>query len=145
MPSLALNNYLIKVAGGISPSAVSLEDVNRAADQCTYLEAHAKRIYSIVDSKTIVKAKALLKKLREKQLSSPFSERNIYRKGWSNLTETNDAAEACKELVTRGWLKEEKVNTTFQGGCPTIRYHIHPKLLKKEDSTTDKTEGTSEE
>ncbi len=128
MPSLALNNYLIKVAGGNPPSSVSLEDVSRAADQCAYLEAHAKRIYSMVDSKTIVRAKTLLKKLQAKQLPNPFTKRDIYRKEWSNLTNTSDAAEACKELIKRGWLKKEKVKSTSQGGAPTTRYYIHPIL-----------------
>lgn len=142
LASLALINYLVRVADGESSSSVSYEDVNLAAALCAYLEAHARRIYSIVEHRSVLKAKSLLKKLKQGDLVDGFSLRDVYRKGWSGLTTANDAGESLAELVERGWLKEEKVPGSPQGGGSTARYRIHPTLLKVRGSLADTTDET---
>ncbi|MBS0628163.1 MAG: DUF3987 domain-containing protein, partial [Verrucomicrobia bacterium] len=143
MPSLALIFHVIRVAGGDSPSYVSLEDATRAIKLCDYLEDHAKRIYSLVESKYIFKAKFLLEKLQEGMLGDGFTLRDISRKEWKDLKDSNDAKEACKELDERGWIKEKKILPTSKGGASTTRYYVHP-ILKIRGTSADKTDRTNE-
>lgn len=136
MPSLALISCLIRAAEGQthSPVCIELEDAERAAALCTYLESHAKRIYSMAEQRGIHAAKALLRKIREGALPEGFTPRDVYRKGWSSLSIVKDVEEACIELVARGWLKEEVVPPTSKGGPSSVKYHAHPNLKKPEDA-----------
>lgn len=143
MPSIALINCVIRVSALDSPSPVSLEDVQRAADLCQYLEAHARRIYSMLDGNK-EGAKVLLHKLKEGALKDGFTGRDVQRKGWSWLKSPQDVEIACVELVEMRWLRERSIPTTATGGAPTTRYYIHPVLLNKAKPATDKTDKTHE-
>lgn len=141
MPSLALLSYLIRTASGASPgSGIALEDAKRAADSCSYLETHARRIYAMIDSKSVHAAKALLKKVREGIINDGFTQREVYRKCWSGLDSRGTVDDACTELVAKGWLKKEIIPPTSKGGPPSYKYRLHPCLRKSPRKGADETD-----
>lgn len=50
----------------------------------TYLEAHARRVYSAMSHPDTTGARELAKHLQRGDLASPFTLREIYRKGWAD-------------------------------------------------------------
>jgi hypothetical protein len=140
MPSIALSRYLIRIADGASPgTGISLEDAIEAADMCVYLETHARRVYAMIENRGIYAAKALLKKIREGLIKDGFTQREVYRKGWSGL-DNKGTDNACIELVLKGWLKEEIIPPTSKGGPSVAKYRLHPNLRKKTEIDADKTD-----
>jgi hypothetical protein len=142
MPSLALINYLLRAANGEPPNGISIEDVTKAERLCSFLESHARRVYSMIDRRGIFAAKVLLNKIRDGELKDGFTKRDAQRPVWSGITTSEDAQEACEELVERGYLKEERIEPSSKGGRPTIKYCIHPDLRKMQEKRTVKTDKT---
>jgi hypothetical protein len=140
MPALALIDHLIRIAAGSPQSeGISLEAVQRAAALCAYFESHARRVYSMIERRGIDAAKGLLKKIREGKVGDGFSQREIYRNGWTGLDRAG-VEDACDELIRKNWLKEGVSPPTVKGGVPGYRYHLHPSLLKTSIPGTDKTD-----
>ena len=116
IPSLALINHLCDSQKG----AVSETSLMRAIAFSEYLESHARRIYSYATRPDIDAAKTLLKRLSAGKLSSPFSTRDIYQKGWAGLENPSKTLSAINLLLEYRHLTEEAVVT---GGRPTTLYH----------------------
>jgi Protein of unknown function (DUF3987) len=143
MPSLALIMYLVKRASGEPmKDGVQLEQAQIAASYCVNLERHARRVYSMIEERRTFAAKTLLKKIQEGALSEGFTQRIVYRKGWSGLSAVKDVEEACEELLGMGWLKEEIAQPSIKGGPSTSKYRLHPILKKTRMNETDKTDVT---
>ncbi len=84
MPSLAL---LIHLAEG-DGEAVGIKPLEKALGWARYLESHARRIFAVAVGDDIQGAKSLADKLREGALRDGFAVREVYRHGWSGLTNT---------------------------------------------------------
>jgi putative DNA primase/helicase len=124
MPSLALIFHLADAAT-MPPGPVTLMAAQRAAAWCDLLEAHAKRMYHTATTQDMKAARAILAKLKARKLSSPFTERTVYRAGWTGLAEPDLVKQAIKVLIDYGWLRESVRDT---GGHPRREYHAHPSL-----------------
>jgi putative DNA primase/helicase len=141
MPSLALIGYLTRIlSGALIGEGVALEDAKRAVDLCAYLETHARRVYAMIEHRGVYAAKALLKKIREGAIGDKFTQREVYRKGWSGL-DSKGVEDACIELISRGWLKEEVVSPALKGGATGFKYRLHPSLQKISEPGTDNTDN----
>ena len=121
IPALALLFHLVD--GGTGP--VSLGALQRAIEWHNYLWAHARRIYSSVKNSGELAAKSLSNKIRAGKVQDGFVVRDIYRNGWVNLANREDAAEALEILTERGWLKSYQKETT---GRSATAYRINPKI-----------------
>lgn len=131
MPSLALQFHVLNLVGtpGMPPGQVSKECAEQAAAWCEYLESHARRIYGLITNVTAQAAIQLAKKLMKGELPDPFTARDVYRKGWSLLGTEQDARNACEELVSLGWLREQVTpGPRSQGG--KIEYRLNPKVRR---------------
>ena len=122
IPSLALINHLCDTCQG----AVSEKSLMRAIAFSEYLESHAKRIYSYATRPDIEAAKTLLKRLSSGKLSSQFTARELWRRGWAGLETSQKAESAIDVLIEYGHLVEEKLQT---GGRPTSIYHLNVKVI----------------
>jgi putative DNA primase/helicase len=139
VPSISLIFYLSRAAISEERSGISREDVEMAIKLSEFLEAHARRVYSMIDRRGIFAAKVLLEKICEGELKDGFTQRDVYRPQWSDLTNQPDVNDALSELVDRRYVVEEKIGPTPEGGRPTIKYRIHPEILKTSEIAPDKT------
>lgn len=120
MPALSLIFHLVGIASGNVSKLIECDTIKKAAAWCDYLESHMRRIYGLVLGGNSHLAKILATKIKKQLLQTPFSLRDVYRKGWSSLRTRDEAEMACEELMRLGWLRE------VDGG-----YSINPKIWEK--------------
>ena len=116
VPSLALIFHLVD--GGTGP--VTETATLRALAWSQYLESHAYRAYGSITSPEISTAKAILKKIQKGNLSTPFVSKDVWRPGWSRLTDRDQVNKGLQVLDDYGWIESEDVPT---GGRPKRVYH----------------------
>ncbi len=92
----------------------------RALEWADYLRSHANRVYSLVSNAGVIGAKIILN--RESKLPNLFTSRDIQRKGWAGLATHSDVQDAIDLLLEHRWIFAEPIDTTKQGGRPSIRY-----------------------
>lgn len=123
IPSLALLIHLVDGASG----PVGLSALQAAIGWGSYLEGHARRIYSPAIASDMAAARLLARKMEQGAVGDEFSLRDIYRHNWSGLgKEALQTAVAL--LVEYDWLGEKREST---GGRTRITYLVNPALLKK--------------
>ncbi len=125
MPTLALIFHLLDCVSNNQSNEVSLENAQKAAAWCSYLQAHAERIYRIARLSEFDVARAILKKIKEKKLGSEFTARDVYLNHWSNLGDPNKVREALGILTEYGYLQFVTVNT---GGKKKDVYLVNESL-----------------
>ena len=116
IPSLALIFHLVD--GGTGP--VTETATLRSLAWSQYLESHAYRAYGSITSPEISTAKAILKKIQKGNLSTPFTSKDVWRPGWSKLTDRDQVNKGLKTLEDYGWIEPEEIPT---GGRPKTVYH----------------------
>jgi putative DNA primase/helicase len=131
MPSIALILHLADVADGrAQPGPVSLEAAQKAAGWTAYLAEHTRRIYGLGIHAEISAARMLAQKIQSGILGAEFSERDIYRKGWTSLNEPERVRRACETLAGfKGWIRAVDVPAGTEGGRPTKFYRVNSKAI----------------
>lgn len=137
IPSLALLFHVVDVRRG----RVGIEALRRSLALADFLEAHARRIYAVAIHAEAHAARALSKALEKGELQDGFTARDVYRRGWTGLTTTEEVHGAIDVLVDCGWLAELKVETK---GRPKLSYAINPRILLTQGTGTDKADGSPE-
>jgi hypothetical protein len=130
MPSLALVFYLVSVVHGTADAAgkVGTEAALRAIAWCEYLETHARRLYASAEDAALESARALLTRIRKRDVRDGCTLREVYRgHEWSRLSTPEEVNAAAAVLEEHGWLRVEKVPTK---GRPRLRIRLHPMLLE---------------
>ena len=117
VPGLALIIHLAEAGTG----PIKDYSVRRAIDWAGYLESHARRLYGGVTAPELVAAKAILKKIRAGALPGVFLSWQVWRPGWTGLTDREVVSDALDLLADYGWLKIHRVET---GGRPSIEYEV---------------------
>jgi hypothetical protein len=112
--------------------AVNLEHTKQAASWCEFLESHARRIYSCVVTPQIRAAHVLADKIKARKLGQQgvFSLREVYLKGWVGLNSPELALAAAEILHDAGWIRPVREEIRPQGGRPSTKYEVNPKVLK---------------
>lgn len=128
LPRLALTFHLL--ADGRGPVTVDAWQLARCWTEL--LEAHARRIYTHAAAPDKGLADRLRHKLqtavREGTVREPFKAPDIYRKGWSGLTDPRAVTTALEILAAHHWLIEEPPGLAFTGRPPASEYRLHPYL-----------------
>lgn len=101
---------------------------------CGYLESHARRIYGMANNITHQAAIKLAEKIKQGELKTSFTIRDIYRKEWTLLDEKEIVKKACDELVDAGWICQELQSHEI-GRPKSPIFIVNPKL--KIDSSID--------
>jgi hypothetical protein len=127
MPSIAL---LLHLAASAPGTEVSLEQAQRAAMWCEYLESHARRVYSCVTSYQQRLAASLGLKLRGGSLAVKFHARDVYMKGWADLDTREKAQIALDILLDAGWIRRVHIGAGPRGGRPTDEYVVNPAVRR---------------
>jgi len=140
MPSLALLfQLIINYSKGISTFEVKSHAAELAIRWCGFLESHAVRVYSSDRLYRVTVAKAILDKIKEGMVSAPFTARDIYRNGWSQLNNSERVVDGLKELEAKGWLKSRIRKT---GGTSSTVWHVHTLWLLTKLTEPSKGEPT---
>jgi len=124
VPSLAM---LIQLAEH-STGPISEQSTLKALAWADYLESHAERIYSPVTAPEIDAASLIVKRIENGSLSGWFSQRDIYRKRWSGLTDSKAVAAGIELLVDHGYVIPETEET---GGRPKTIYRANARIQMK--------------
>ena len=111
---------------------VGAESAMRAAAWCEYLEAHARRIYGLVEGARISAARTLARRIAEGKLANPFTARDVVRKGWRGLQSSAQVEAALAVLEEHGHVISFEDDAA--AGRPTTRYSINPQLTKARKS-----------
>ena len=133
MPSMALLFELADQAatGKFTSNVVSLEHAKQAAAWCSYLESHARRVYSVVASPQMRAAKDLGEHIKRSDVGrdGTLALRDVYRMEWTGL-ETPPAAKAAFDILEDlGWAREIQSDRSRRPGRPPgARYQINPKV-----------------
>jgi hypothetical protein len=119
VPRLALIYHLASGECG----SVSHEATVAALAWAEYLEKHAARAYATTSGGNTDTASAILRRVRKGDLRSGFTDRDVYRPGWSGLTNRESVAGALALLEDYDWLASERIQT---GGRPSTVWYINP-------------------
>jgi putative DNA primase/helicase len=122
MPSLALVFHLLDCVSDNQSNAVSLKNAQLAAAWCSYLQAHAARIYQMAVLSEFDIAREILKKIQSKDLNSGFTAKDIYGKHWSKLSKPKDVQNGLDILVEYNYLAPVIIN---EGHRPKTVYFIN--------------------
>jgi hypothetical protein len=128
-PTLALLFHLIDVASGeVAPGPVSEAAALLAGQWCTYFAAHARRLYSYGLAGS--GASVLGEHLQAGRLPTPFSLRDVQRKGWQSLGDRAAIQTALDELSDAGWLREVTAQPSADTGRPrATAYEPNPRIF----------------
>ncbi len=123
---------------------VSLSALSKALLWADYLEAHARRIYSAVLRPDTAAARELAKHLQRGDLLERFRLREVYRKGWTGLSDKEDAEAAAEILCDLGWIRlaapaPDRVPGT-PGRAASQMFEVNPKILRHPSIPADKTD-----
>ncbi len=132
IPALALIFHLVDLASGkrFKEKGISLEALQLAIAWGAYLSSHAIRIYSMALDPNQSAITALAAKVSSGKLVDGFSERDVYKSGWSNLTDADVVHAACAELEMACWLRRIPVERG-PGRPQSPSYNINPVLKSK--------------
>ena len=123
LPRLALICHI--ASDGMGP--VSLPALNQAQNWIIYLESHARRVYASTEVDNAEAARAIWRRVMKGDLPTPFTRRDIYRKGWAMLKAKERIEGGLVALTDADWLLKTPVLT---GGRQTIHYMPNPKAVR---------------
>ena len=129
IPSLALLFHIADAGPDIELGPVGIEAFDAAEAWSDYLESHAKRVYNSVIRADMWGARVLGQHIRKGDLASPFTLRDVYRPCWAGLDGAGAAEAAVEVLIDLDWLCPEVPTQGSQGGRPSPKYHINPKVM----------------
>jgi putative DNA primase/helicase len=89
-----------------------------------YLETHARRAYASVASPEVASATEIVKRIRSGEVAREFAARDVYRNGWTHLSDREQVIEALHLLVDLDWLASENRST---GGRAATVFLVNPK------------------
>jgi putative DNA primase/helicase len=117
VPSLSLICHLVDGKAG----PVEATSVKRAIAWAAYLETHARRAYGSVTAAEADTARAILARIHSGHLQGEFSSRDVWRPGWSRLTDRSAVQAGLNMLVDYDWLVARRIDT---GGRPSTVYRV---------------------
>ena len=62
-----------------------------------------------------------------------WTERDIYRKGWANLSTPDDVREALEILEDHNWVESHNQDHGATGGRPAITYAVNPRIWEESE------------
>ena len=121
IPSLALLIHLVDEDKG----PVGVEALSRACDWGDYLESHARRVYAPALMPAEAGARVLAGHIERGDLGNRFTARQVYRKGWAELADSEAVKMALDLLEELGWVQTLRVETS---GRTRVDYLVNPQI-----------------
>jgi putative DNA primase/helicase len=123
VPSLAM---LFHLADGYT-GPVGEQALLRALAWAEYLETHARRVYGSGPTSEAATARAIVSRIRKGDLPLEFSSRDVWRPGWSGLSDRVGVGNALVLLTELDYLAVDRVDTS---GRTATRYTVNPRVLQ---------------
>jgi hypothetical protein len=101
---------------------ISQEHAEQAMAFCDYLASHAKRMYGSIVTPAMAAARELARHLQLGELPDTFTTRDLYRRGWSGLTQPDHCRNALELLADSGWVTQLEMIPALTGGRPTEQW-----------------------
>jgi Protein of unknown function (DUF3987) len=124
VPAIALICHLADGGNG----DITKPAVERALMWAEYLETHARRAFASTTVASTDAALAIIAKVKSGHLKTQFGSRDVWRPGWSRLSDSGIVNAALKLLVDYDWLAVHPIATT---GRPAKVYTVNPKVLTR--------------
>lgn len=121
VPRVALIHHLASGGRG----EVMLTSLRVALMWAEYLEQHAARAYASMTTANTDVATAILRRIKKGDLRDSFTERDIYRQGWSGLGDRERVVAGLRLLEEFDWLASERIAT---GGRPSLVWYANPAI-----------------
>jgi putative DNA primase/helicase len=118
---------IIHVADRPDDRAISMTTLQKALAWLDYLKPHARRIYHAAGVPNVDAAKLLLNKIRNGHVECPFKARDVYRKGWEGLGDSEQVRAACFMLADYNYLRIRDNAPSGTGRPPDPVFEINPK------------------
>jgi putative DNA primase/helicase len=128
MPSLALLFHVINCVDRGAGGPISAESALQAEAWCTYLEAHARRVYRSLSDGGTTAARALATKIISKEIVGPFRARTVTQRGWAGLTDAHTVESGLDALEELSWIRQQDTPRRRSVGRPTVTYEINPRV-----------------
>lgn len=107
---------------------VSVRTLLKALSWIEYLTPHARRVFYAAECPDTAAAKLLLVRVMAGALPHPFKAREVYRKGWHGLTDSDAVKRACRLLFDYGWLIEIDPGGPNGGRPADPLYAVSPRV-----------------
>ncbi len=130
MPKLAMLFSLADDPTG-GAGVIGLAHTRQSAAWCQYLESHARRVYSSVLSPELRAARTLADKLRRGEIGADgvLRVREVYRKGWSGLSNRRAALAALEVLSDHHHVRPIlSALDTPSLGRPSEEFEVNPEV-----------------
>lgn len=105
---------------------ISLRSLITAIKAAAYFESHARRIYGETGA-AAPEAQVLADKIRSGQVDSPFTAREVRRKGFKGLNDVAQVDKAIATLASLRWIRAKKRSAEERGD----RWEINPDVLEE--------------
>jgi putative DNA primase/helicase len=126
VPKLALLIHLAEVASlHVNAGPVSDAATERAVWWASFLESHARRVYGLSIQRENDAVVLLGARIQRGDVPAPFTSRDVYRRGWSGLSDREDVEKALSMLEDAGWVRARRVET---GGKAKTVYDLNPRI-----------------
>ena len=122
---------IIHVADRPNDREISLRTLQKALAWLDYLRPHAYRIYHAAGVPNVDAAKLLLSKIRKGDVQSSFKARDVYRKGWQGLGDSEQVKAACFMLADYNYLRIRDAAPIDKGRPPDPVFEINPKVSRQ--------------
>ena len=106
---------------------IDADHLNRAVKLTAYFESHMNRIYACIKSPSQRAEEALAARLKEGKIKNGFTVREITRKCWSYLSDSQTVTFALETMEELGWVRAVTGGSAGRGR-PTLKWEINPKL-----------------
>jgi putative DNA primase/helicase len=127
-PALALIYYLAELSPGDVIESVPIDPLKKALALCEFLEVHARKVFAPELNHGLASAYALSKKILSGAVHDGDTIREIYRHGWTDLTDSKDTFAAVEVLERHGWVCIKREATA---GRATDTLSLHSELRGK--------------
>jgi hypothetical protein len=122
VPALALLNHLADQGQG----PVSHQALLRALAFAVYLETHARRVYGASSQIERLAGKAILTRIRKRDLKDGFTARDIHQRDWADLTDREHVQLGLNLLLDLDHIEAVQITTS---GRPKVIHYVNPRTL----------------
>lgn len=131
MPALSLLFHMVDCADtGQVNDGISASHAQMAVEWCEFLEAHARKVYAIIEKQEVRVAHSIKRRIQQGDISDAMKIRDIAQKCWSQIGSDVDAIrEAIHLLESFGYCKLETIKP--QVGRPSEIVRLSPHLSLK--------------